>query len=81
MPDDADIIKRLVTTLVWFYAGWYAGAMLAFLGGISPLLGPVIGVAAAGLYLGDTRGLWRLRRRTSPQLSSQVPHGLPGSVD
>ena len=33
---------------LWFYAGWYGGALLADFLGVSLLLGPIIGAATAG---------------------------------
>lgn len=59
------MIKRLGMSLIWFYCGWYAGAMAAFFGGFSPLVGPVVGVMAAAMYIGDSRGLWAFHRRTA----------------
>ena len=39
--------KRAFAAVLWFYVGWYGGAMLAEFLGVSPLLGPMIGTAAA----------------------------------
>jgi hypothetical protein len=62
--------KRVLAALLWFYAGWYAGAMIAELTWISPVLGPIIGVAAAALIAGDPRGIiWSGR---SPQIQARV---------
>ncbi|MBA2372806.1 MAG: hypothetical protein H0V74_01200 [Chloroflexi bacterium] len=47
--------KRAVAVFLWFYSGWYAGAMLADALTISPVLGPIIGAAAAALIAGDPR--------------------------
>jgi UPF0716 family protein affecting phage T7 exclusion len=47
--------KRLLATSLWFYTGWYAGALLAELLGVSPALGPIIATAVAGLVLVDPR--------------------------
>jgi hypothetical protein len=49
--------KRVVATFLWFYVGWYGGAMLAESLGVSALLGPIIGVAAAVLFVGDPRSI------------------------
>jgi len=54
--------KRILATVLWFYAGWYAGAILAEFLGVSPLLGPIIGMAAAALVAGDPRRIiWTSR--------------------
>ena len=58
--------KRVVAAMLWFYAGWYAGALLADFLGVSPLLGPLIGAAAAGLIAGDPRRIiWKPRTATA----------------
>ena len=53
--------KRVVAAFLWFYTGWYAGAMIASLFGISPVVGPIIGVAAAGLVVVDPRRMFWAR--------------------
>jgi hypothetical protein len=58
--------KRILATFLWFYAGWYGGAMLAEFLGLSPLLGPIIGTAAASLFAGDPRRIiWTTRTSVS----------------
>ena len=57
--------KRVLAALLWFYTGWYAGAILAEFLGVSPVLGPLLGAAAAGLIAGDPRRLiWKSRSAT-----------------
>ncbi len=57
------MVKRTIAALLWFYAGWCFGALAAFALGVSPVLGPVLGVAAAGLIAGDPRRvIWVPRR-------------------
>jgi len=52
--------KRLFSLALWFYAGWTLGAMIALAIGVSALLGPILGVAAAAIFGGDPRHLiWR----------------------
>ena len=54
--------KRVLAAFLWFYTGWYAGAMIAEMLGVSPFLGPIIGVAAAGLVVLDPRRIiWTVR--------------------
>ena len=51
--------KRVVAAFLWFYTGWYAGAFIAEIFGVSHVIGPIIGVAAAGLLVGDPlRIIW-----------------------
>ncbi len=47
--------KRVAATLLWFYAMWYAGAMIATLFGLSPALAPILGTASAAIIGGDPR--------------------------
>jgi hypothetical protein len=52
--------KRVLAAFLWFYAGWYAGALLADFTGVSAILGPILGAAAAAIVVGDPRGLiWK----------------------
>ena len=65
--------KRVLAAMLWFYTGWYAGAMLAEYLGVSPLLGPLIGAAAAGLIAGDPRRIiWTSRPATVPATSVEA---------
>ena len=68
--------KRVLAAMLWFYTGWYAGALLADMIGVSPLLGPVIGAAAAGLIAGDPRRIIWTARASAPATVSS-PEGLP----
>ena len=68
--------KRAVAAVLWFYAFWYAGAMIAQVFGLSPVLGPILGAAAASLIAGDPRGIiWtktpRTTRRATPTAGAQ----------
>jgi hypothetical protein len=69
-----DMTKRILAAFLWFYTGWYAGAMLAEILSVSPALGPIIGAAAAGLIVGDPRGMiWKrrtVRTASAPSMSS-----------
>jgi len=52
--------KRLAAALLWFYTGWYAGALIAYAVGAPELIGPVIGAVGAAIFAGDPRGIiWR----------------------
>jgi hypothetical protein len=59
--------KRALAAILWFYTGWYAGAMLAEMLGVSALLGPIIGAAAAGLVVVDPRRIIWTARTATPQ--------------
>ena len=65
--------KRVLAAFLWFYTGWYAGALFADVVGISPLLGPIIGAAAAGLMVGDPRRIiWTARDRAASRDSFEA---------
>jgi hypothetical protein len=54
--------KRILAAFLWFYTGWYGGALLADFTGVSPLIGPFIGAVVAALVVGDPRHLiWKAR--------------------
>ena len=67
-------MKRLIAIPLWFYAGWTAGAFADFVATmfgltIGPALGPVLGTAAAALFVGDPRRLIWTTGLTSIQAS------------
>jgi hypothetical protein len=68
--------KRILAGVLWLFAGWYLGNLIAFHVGLSELLGPVLGVVAAGAVAGDPLGLIWAR---ASQL--QAPEATPVSQD
>jgi hypothetical protein len=64
--------KRIFATFLWFYVGWYGGAMLAEFLGVSPILGPIIGAAAAALFVGDPRKIIWPSRGMEPVRSNSL---------
>lgn len=66
--------KRALAAMLWFYTGWYAGALLAEFIGVSPVLGPLIGAAAAGLIVIDPRRIiWTAQTATVGSSSEAMP--------
>jgi len=59
---------RVVVAVLWFWAGWALGNILAFCLGISPALGPLLGAALCGLIGGDPFHLiwWQKAERHAP---------------
>jgi hypothetical protein len=49
--------KRLIAGVLWLFAGWYLGNLLAFFFGLSDFFGPILGVIAALFVAGDPFGL------------------------
>jgi hypothetical protein len=62
--------KRLLAAFLWFYAGWYAGALLADFLGVSPFLGPLIGAVAAALIVGDPRRIIWTAKSIAPSIAA-----------
>jgi hypothetical protein len=57
--------KRITAAILWFYAGWFVGAVAAFVLGLSPALGPIVATAAAAIVAGDPRHIiWTTTART-----------------
>ena len=69
--------KRVAATLLWFYAMWYAGAMIATLSGLSPALAPILGTAAAAIVGVDPRRLIWTRGDAVTGRSSAVQAPTP----
>ena len=65
---DPAMLKRILAAFLWFYTGWYGGALLADFLGLSPMLGPVIGAAAAFLIVGDPRRIIWTAKSMAPGL-------------
>ena len=58
--------KRVLAAILWFYAMWYAGAMIAQVFGLSAALGPILGTASAAIIAVDPRHIiWSKSTRTS----------------
>ena len=58
--------KRSAAAVLWFFTGWMAGSMVAFVAGLSPALAPILGTAAAAIVAADPRHMiWRGRRAVS----------------
>lgn len=65
--------KRILSALLWFYAGWYGGAILAAFLALDPMIGPVIGAIAAVLFAGDPFGIVWQRRPTASRPARTAP--------
>jgi hypothetical protein len=64
--------KRIFAAFLWFYTGWYGGAILSEFLGVSPVLGPLIGAAAAALFVGDPRQIIWKAKSIAPSLASSA---------
>ena len=49
--------KRIAAAVLWFYAGWFLGSLVAFAMGLTPLLAPMVATAVATIVAGDPRRL------------------------
>ena len=51
---------RMISGALWFLAGWAVGATIAFVLGLNPTVGPLVGIAWAAFVVADPRHLlWR----------------------
>lgn len=57
--------KRAAAAILWFYTGWFVGAFVAFVTGLPPAAGPILGIAAALVVAGDPRHVIWVRRPVS----------------
>lgn len=63
--------KRVVAALLWFYAGWTIGSLVASTLGLSSILGPIVGIATATLFAADLRSVLR-GKGDEPRSSSEA---------
>jgi hypothetical protein len=59
--------KRVLAAVLWFYAGWYAGDMIASVLGLGPVFGLVLATTASALITIDPRRVIWTRRQLSGQ--------------
>jgi len=68
--------KRIAAAVLWFLACWTAGSFFSYTLGLDPLVGPIVGIAAAGLFAGDPRRIIWVRSSvpaTAPRTSAPDP--------
>jgi len=63
--------KRITAAILWFYAGWFVGALVAFALGLPAALAPILATAAAAVIAGDPRRIIWAR----PSTVRSVPRG------
>jgi len=68
--------KRALAAVLWFYAAWYLGSMVAYVLGLSDALGPIFGTAAAAIVAGDPRRLIWTRGNSASGPSNAGTHQL-----
>ncbi|HEV8697940.1 MAG TPA: hypothetical protein VGQ89_09620 [Candidatus Limnocylindrales bacterium] len=79
--------KRIFAAFLWFYTGWYGGAILSEFLGVNPVLGPLIGAAAAALFVGDPRRIIWTTKSIAPSIAARAgaiaaaSHVSNGSAD
>lgn len=56
------MLKRIAPLALWFYAGWTLGAMLAYVGAVNELIGPVLGITSAAMFAAGPGRLISIRR-------------------
>jgi hypothetical protein len=70
IPNLRRMAKRVITSVLWLFAAWYAWNVLAWAVGLPTIVGPLIGLAV-GLFVGldPLHAIWRRR----PETSSDAP--------
>jgi len=64
--------KRVLAAVLWFYAGWYAGDMIASALGLGPVFGLILATTASALITIDPRrAIWD--RQVSSQTAQRQP--------
>jgi len=72
--DTLPMQKRVAAAVLWLLAGWTAGSFLTFTIGVSPLLGPILGIAGAALFAGDPRRIiWTARSEAEATTTTPAP--------
>ena len=67
--------KRILTALLWFFAGWCVWAFIAAFADLTPLFGPLLGAALASVIAGDPmHQIW------TPRVSTERIQGRLESV-
>ena len=61
---------RVLSTVVWFFAGWYVANFAVAIFGANAMVGPLVGITAAVLIGGDPfRLFWSDRSAGTPAAS------------
>ena len=66
------MVKRIFIAFLWFYTGWYGGALFANFLGLNPALGPLIGAVAAVLIIGDPRQFISKAKSIGPAITASA---------
>ena len=72
--------KRALAVLLWFYSGWAVGAMVAYALGITPAIGPVLGLAGATFVGLDPLGAIWARPSDARMTQIEIQPGAASSV-
>jgi hypothetical protein len=65
---------RIVSTVVWFLAGWALVGGIAVLLGLNQAAGPLVGVAWAVFVMVDPKDLlWHVGKRSARAMGGLVP--------
>jgi putative effector of murein hydrolase LrgA (UPF0299 family) len=73
-------MKRTIATVLWFYAFWYLGALIAAFLGISELFGPILGIAAGALIAIDPRRIIWLSQSQAGAVARSTSGSSPSPV-
>jgi hypothetical protein len=72
--------KRLLAAVLWFLTGWYAGGYLSLIFGVPELVGPLLGLAAAGFFAGDPLGIIWTKKAEPATVTTLDLENLPDDL-
>jgi hypothetical protein len=64
--------RRVAAGVLWFLCGWYVGAAVAWMLALSPILAPILAIAAGSLVVTDPRRVIWHRRTPAPFARSEA---------
>ncbi|GEM_PF-3107840 len=72
--------KRLAAGILWLFAGWYLGNLIAFQFALPTMFGPTLGLFATLAVAGDPFGLIWKRAARATELARSANASAPTAV-
>jgi hypothetical protein len=75
-PEAGAMKLRIVSTVLWFLAGWNVAGAIAVILGLNHAIGPLAGIASAAFVGIDPKHLvWRVGTGSAKAAQAPDPHG------
>lgn len=71
--------RRIAAALLWFYVGWLAWSIIAWVTALPEVGGPILGTVLAALFAGDPMGRIWGGSRARPVASGATPATTPAA--